>query len=106
MSVGELAKYLMVSRQNLSGLLSRMERDGHIAMKADTLDRRSKLVSMTAIGRKVWQNDAQPKILSYYESALDGFSVSDLSHTLHYLLKLLENMKEIDLAAGTADLKD
>ena len=58
MSVGELAKYLMVSRQNLSGLLSRMERDGHIAMKADTLDRRSKLVSMTAIGRRVWQNDA------------------------------------------------
>ena len=77
MSVGELAKYLMVSRQNLSGLLSRMERDGHIAMKADTVDRRSKLVSMTAIGRKVWQNDAQPKILSYYASALDGFSVSD-----------------------------
>jgi DNA-binding MarR family transcriptional regulator len=106
MSVGELAKYLMVSRQNLSGLLSRMERDGHIAMKADTVDRRSKLVSMTAIGRKVWQNDAQPKILSYYESALDGFSVSDLSHTLHYLLKLLDNMKEIDIAAGATDLKN
>ena len=76
-SVGELARYLMVSRQNLSGLLSRMERDGHIAMRSDTVDRRSKLVSMTTMGRKVWQNDAQPKILSYYESALDGFSISD-----------------------------
>jgi DNA-binding MarR family transcriptional regulator len=29
-SIGDLARYLMVSRQNLAGLLSRMERDGHI----------------------------------------------------------------------------
>lgn len=106
MSVGELARYLMVSRQNLSGLLSRMERDGHIAMKADTQDRRAKLVSMTAFGRKVWQKDASPKILKYYETALDGFSVSDLSHTLHYLLKLLDNMKEIDSASGNTDTKE
>ena len=28
MSVGSLARYLMVSRQNLSGLIGRMERDG------------------------------------------------------------------------------
>ena len=104
--MGELAGYLVGGRQNLCGLLSRMERDGHIAMYADTVDRRSKLVSMTPFGRKVWKNDAQPKILSYYESALDGFSVSDLSHTLHYLLKLLENMKDIDLASGTTDAKD
>ena len=105
-SVGELARYLMVSRQNLSGLLSRMERDGHIKLLADTVDRRSKLVSMTAFGRKVWKKDAQPKILSYYESALKGFSVSDLSHTLHYLLKLLDNMKEVDrntVALETSD---
>ena len=105
-SVGELARYLMVSRQNLSGLLSRMERDGHIAMKADTVDRRSKRISMTSFGRKVWQHDATPKILNYYEHALDGFSVSDLSHTLHYLLKLLDNMKEIDLATGTSETRD
>jgi DNA-binding MarR family transcriptional regulator len=30
MGVGELARYLMVSRQNLSGLITRMTRDGHI----------------------------------------------------------------------------
>ena len=95
-SVGELARYLMVSRQSLAGLLSRMERDGHISMAADLSDRRSKLVSMTEFGHKVWHQDAQPKIFNYYENALNGFSVSDLSHTLHYLIKLLENMKEID----------
>jgi len=35
MSVGDLARYLKVSRQNLSGLLGRMERDGRIQTAAD-----------------------------------------------------------------------
>jgi DNA-binding MarR family transcriptional regulator len=96
MSVGDLAKYLMVSRQNLSGLLGRMERDGHIELLADTQDRRSKRVTMTAHGRKVWAQDAQPKIRAYYEAALQSFSGSDMTHMLHYLMKLLDNMTEIN----------
>ena len=35
MSIGDLARYLMVSRQNLSGLIGRMERDGHVVVAAD-----------------------------------------------------------------------
>lgn len=96
MSVGDLARYLMVSRQNLSGLISRMERDGHIGSAPDGRDRRSRLVTMTASGREVWMVQAQPKIHDYYEQALDGFSTNDLTHTLHYLLKLLDNMKRLD----------
>ena len=99
MSVGDLARYLMVSRQNLSGLLSRMERDGHLKLLADARDRRAKLVTMSAHGRRVWQQDAQPKIRAYYEAALTDFSTGDLTHTLHYLLKLLGNMEKIDQAA-------
>ncbi len=101
MSVGDLARYLMVSRQNLSGLLSRMERDGHLTLVADARDRRAKLVTMSTHGRKVWQQDAQPKIRAYYDAALTDFSTGDLTHTLHYLLKLLGNMEKID--AGTPD---
>lgn len=96
MSVGDLARYLMVSRQNLAGLISRMERDGHIGSAPDGRDRRSRLVTMTASGREVWMVQAQPKIHDYYAQALDGFSTSDLTHTLHYLLKLLDNMKRLD----------
>lgn len=96
MSVGDLARYLMVSRQNLSGLLSRMERDGHLTLVADARDRRAKLVTMSTHGRKVWQQDAQPKIRAYYDAALTDFSTGDLTHTLHYLLKLLGNMEKID----------
>lgn len=96
MSVGDLARYLKVSRQNLSGLIGRMERDGHIELLADTKDRRTKRVTMTHHGRKIWEKDAQPKIRSYYEAALTDFSTGDLTHTLHYLMKLLDNMEKID----------
>ena len=99
MTVGDLANYLKVSRQNLSGLISRMERDGHIALAADKSDRRAKRVSMTQNGLRVWEQEAQPKIRAYYESALADFSTGDLTHTLHYLLKLLENMERIDQTA-------
>lgn len=101
-SVGELARYLKVSRQNLSGLLGRMERDGHVRSEPDGRDRRSRLVSMTEKGRRVWQDEAQPKIHRYYEDALTGFSVNDLAHNLHYLLKLLDNMQRVDDAQGAA----
>ena len=102
MSVGDLARYLMVSRQNLSGLLSRMERDGHVSIAPDGRDRRSRLITMTESGRHVWLKEAQPKIYSYYEEALAGFSVNDITHTLHYLLKMLENMQRVDEMQGGA----
>lgn len=98
MSIGDLARYLMVSRQNLSGLIGRMERDGHVEIAPDGRDRRSRVVTMTASGRHVWQDLAQPKIRAYYEQALDGFSVNDMAHALHYLLKIVENMQRIDSA--------
>lgn len=96
MSVGDLARYLMVSRQNLSGLIGRMERDGHVAVMPDGRDRRSRLVTMTESGRHVWQVLAQPKILAYYDEILTDFSINDVTHTLHYLLKILENMQRLD----------
>src|SRR5579864_3176138 len=95
-SVGDLARYLMVSRQNLSGLVSRMERDGHLTSAADGRDRRSKLITMTESGRRLWIREATPKIHDYYQQVLEDFSIDDVTHTLHYLLKLLDNMKRLD----------
>ena len=103
MSIGDLARYLMVSRQNLSGLIGRMERDGHVVVAADEQDRRSRVVRMTDSGRHVWQVLALPKIHAYYEQILGDFSVNDVTHTLHYLLKILENMQRIDADRLTAD---
>ena len=106
MGVGELARYLMVSRQNLSGLITRMARDGYIEMSTDGRDRRSRLVVMTDTGRHVWLDQAQPKIKAYYEQALQDFSMGDMAHTLHYFLKLLDNMEKIDRAAPEEELSE
>ena len=106
MSVGDLARYLMVSRQNLSGLISRMERDGHLGGAPDGRDRRSRRITMTDSGREVWVNEAQPNIRRYYGQVLADFSVGDMTHTLHYLLKLLGNMERLDgegAASGADD---
>jgi DNA-binding MarR family transcriptional regulator len=98
LNVGDLAKYLMVSRQNLSGLLTRMMDAGHLQMATDESNRRAKLITLTTQGRKVWAQDALPKIYDYYDKVLTDFSSSDMTHTLHYLLKLLDNMKKVDNA--------
>jgi DNA-binding MarR family transcriptional regulator len=103
MKLGDLARYLMVSRQNLAGVVGRLERDGRVESAADPQDGRSRLVRMTASGRQVWQRQALPKIHAYYEQALDGFSTNDMVHTVHYLLKMLENMERIDAADGEDD---
>ena len=105
MSMGDLAKYLMVSRQNLSGLISRMERDGHVAIATDGRDRRSRLVTMTDSGRHVWHVLARPKIVAYYQDILGDFSVNDTAHTLHYLLKILENMQRLDTEWVNGDVE-
>ena len=101
-SVGDLAQYLLVSRQNLSGVINRMERDGHIQCTPDKLDRRSRLVSMTISGNEVWNTQALPRIHHYYEQALTDLSISDITHTLHYLLKLGDNMKHLDQETNNA----
>ncbi|MFZ9551910.1 MAG: MarR family transcriptional regulator [Betaproteobacteria bacterium] len=96
MSIGELARYLMLSRQNLSGVIGRMERDGHLHTAADPNDRRSRLVRMTPSGQQVWLHLALPKIHDYYSQVLEDFSLNDTVHAVHYLLKILHNMQRLD----------
>lgn len=96
MNIAELARYLMLSRQNLAGVVGRMERDGHLISAPDPTDRRSRLVTMSPKGREVWKALAEPKIRAYYDEALDGFAFKDMVHMLHYLQLMLDNMKKID----------
>jgi DNA-binding MarR family transcriptional regulator len=96
MGMGELTRYLMVTRQNLSGVLKRMEAAGHIRVAPGEHDRRSRLITMTDAGRHVWTRQALPKIHAYYRQALSDFSVSDMTESLHYMMKLLKNMEKLD----------
>lgn len=106
MKLGDLARYLMVSRQNLAGVIGRLERAGHVLSAADPSDRRSRLIQMTDSGRIVWIQQAQPKIYDYYEQALKDFSTNDMVHTVHYLLKILGNMQALDVGEQEEGAED
>jgi DNA-binding MarR family transcriptional regulator len=100
MSVGDLCRFLMVSRQNLNGVLERLGRQGCIAIAADPSDRRSKRIRLTPKGEEVWKR-LRPLIYAYYDKALKGFSFDERVSVLHHLNRLLDNMSVLD-ADGAA----
>jgi MarR family transcriptional regulator, organic hydroperoxide resistance regulator len=101
-AVGDLAAFLLVSRQNLAGVLSRLEAMDYIERAVDANDNRSRLVRLTPKGRSLWDENMRPVITDYYDAALKGFSTEDKIHMIHFLDKLLGNFKAID-PEGTAE---
>ena len=93
--VGELSKFLLVSRQNLTGVLSRLERDDIIQRVVSPSDSRSRLIKLSEHGWKIWKNEMQNPIAEFYQQALDGFSPTDKIHAIHYLDKMLSNLKQL-----------
>lgn len=104
-AVGDLAAFLLVSRQNLAGLISRLEAQGLVEKAVDAADNRSRLIRLTVTGRKLWQDDMQVEISGFYAGALQGFSTDDRIHLIHYLDKMLKNFKALDPEAASAEEK-
>ncbi|MBB4287443.1 MarR family winged helix-turn-helix transcriptional regulator [Roseospira goensis] len=95
-AVSELARFLMVSRQNLTGVLSRMEAQGLIERRVSPSDSRSRLIRMTATGQDLWEHELRQRIARFYAESLQGFSTADCIHMTHYLQKLLDNFRALD----------
>jgi DNA-binding MarR family transcriptional regulator len=95
-SVGDLATYLKVSRQSLSGITKRLEEDGLIDSAPDATDGRSRLFRLTEHGRQTFEHDASPLIEKFYDTAASGLSIEGMSHAIHYIMTLLENMEALD----------
>lgn len=89
-SVGELAGLLMVSRQNLTGVLSRLEARGLIERTVDDEDRRARFILMSDAGKQVWAS-MQPQIEEFYRLTLGSFSTTDIIAMMHYLEGLRTN---------------
>lgn len=98
-SFNQLKEYLYVSRQNLDGVLKRMERDGHVVRIPDPSDGRARLVKLTDSGRVFW-NNLQDTIAEFYQQALQGMSFDDGVSLLHLLKKLQQDMTAISLNSG------
>lgn len=96
MSFSDLTEYLGVSRQNLDGVLKRLERDDYIIRFADEVDRRVKLVKLTDTGRAYWES-LQMKIYEFYSQALNGFVFDDKVALVHFINRLNQGMKNVSL---------
>jgi DNA-binding MarR family transcriptional regulator len=94
MSIGDLSRFLLVSRQNLTGLLSRLERDGLIERVTSQDDRRSRKVKLSAQGQALWDKLQEP-IHSFYNLALKDLSFDDRLAFIHYFTKLQTNMSRL-----------
>lgn len=90
MSVNDLAAFLMVTRQNLTGVINRLERLGLIERARDMNDGRTRLIRMTRNGQDIWDKIRTP-IAEYHENSLQGLSWDDQVALLHCLNKILNN---------------
>lgn len=95
MTMGELARFLMVSRQNLTGVVARLEAQHYLDREQDEADGRSRLIKLSASGRKVWKS-ITPAIYHYYENALSGFTIEERSRLAANLARLIANMTKLD----------
>ena len=102
-SVGDLASYLKVRRQGLSGITKRLEEDGLIESTPDVSDGRSRLFRLTKHGRHTFEHDASPLIEKFYDTAASGLSIEGMSHAIHFIMTLLENMEALDESQRAAN---
>lgn len=95
MTVSQLCEYLMVSRQNLTGLLGRLEERDLVYRMIDPSDQRSRRIRLTENGSALWSR-ITPLISAFYEEALGKLSYDDRASCVHYLNSLLDTMKNMD----------
>jgi DNA-binding MarR family transcriptional regulator len=96
MSVGTLADFLVVSRQNLDGVLKRLERDGLVERVADPEDKRARMVKLTRKGFAFWAN-LRERIFQFYDQAVASFKFDDRVALAHYLNELQRDLMQVRL---------
>ena len=94
-SFSALADYLKVSRQNLDGVLGRLERDGYVKRTTNAQDRRSRLVFLTEKGHQYWQV-LQQDIDTFYKDATVDLSIDEKIALAYLFKKLRTNLIAID----------
>lgn len=80
--LSQLGDYLVVSRQNLDGVLKRLERDGLVQRVTRDSDKRAKIVRLTPYGRDFWLEILQ-RIFQFYDQATSRFSFDERVAFVH-----------------------
>jgi len=88
LTVKELLAFLMVSRQNLTAVLDRLETAGLVERTRIAGDGRLRHIRLTSQGVDTWRA-MQDSIRTYYDTALSGFPTEDVVQ----LFRLLDRLK-------------
>src|SRR3954452_675670 len=94
MTVKELIAFLMVSRQNLTAVLDRLEGAGLVERVRTEGDGRLRHVRLTPEGDRVW-SEMLGSIRRYYDDALAGFSTDECLLLFRLLDRLRDSLSRI-----------
>jgi DNA-binding MarR family transcriptional regulator len=94
MTVKGLVEYLLLSRQNLTAVLDRLEARQWIERVRDVEDGRNRLIRMTVEGSRNW-NAMQGPIEAFYASALVRFSEKEQALLCELLDRLKNGLNEV-----------
>lgn len=88
MSVKDLIEFLLLSRQNLTAVLDRLEARAWVERVKDPEDGRSRLIRLTPEGNRTWQAMRTP-IEAFYNQALSPLTEAEQV----VLVQLLDRLK-------------
>jgi MarR family transcriptional regulator, organic hydroperoxide resistance regulator len=100
MTVKELIEFLLLSRQNLTAVLNRLQRQGLVERTRIAEDGRVRRIRLTEQGTTTWAR-MLININGYYQTALDGFTTEE-SLQLYRLLDRLKSRLQAISSEPTA----
>lgn len=87
----EIEEYLGVSHATVCGLISRMERNGHLRTFTDTKDRRIRIVSLTDQAKAITAH-LDSNIQQNEKAMLNGLDENQIQQLQEYLTIILNNI--------------
>ena len=94
MTVKDLIEFLLLSRQNLTAVIDRLEERGWVERVKDSEDGRSRRIRLTPEGTRNWAR-MQPKIDAFYHAALRDLDDKDRAELFRLLNRLKNTLNEI-----------
>lgn len=93
-SFKELGNNMLVTKQNMTGMVQRLKQNGFVTTYESPQDRRVTKVSITEEGKEVLANVNEYSV-DKMERSFEGFSSQELASFGNYLERMIKNMKEL-----------
>lgn len=88
----EIEVYLEVSHPTVVGIISRMEKNGHLRCRVDETDKRNKIVALTEQAKALGE-EMEQRILANEKMLLASLSEADIKKLKQMLLIIYNNLE-------------